>query len=225
MRIPNHRGRTLLIISTAAVLLVISRSALAVEGETFAITSVDFDAGVVEITNHGDADVDPNGLVVCSFPDYAPLPEGSSTLAPGESLSVDLSEIGIPVSASDGELALYLSNDFDSSSEIVAYVEWGTSDHRRSSVAQGASVGGESVWDGSFVSVSGATGLVATTEFPSSASAWQVVGSEGADALPSTGLDAGPAAWAVFVALVGAAVLLSTRLRRRSEGPHRAAGG
>lgn len=181
----------------------------AVEGETFAITEIDFDAGTIEIANHGDADVDPNGLIVCNFPAYAPVPEGSPSLAPGESFTVNLNDIGIPAEAADGEMGLYLNNEFENSESIVAYVEWGSTGHRRAPVAQGAEV-----WDGTSVD-GGASVLSASAAFPTGAAAWQVEGGT-PDELPFTGFDPSLLGVAAGLAAVGAMMVLVGR-RRESE--------
>jgi hypothetical protein len=61
--------------------------------------------------------------------------------------------VGITLNANDGELALYIVNgDFGNSGNIVDYVEWGSTGHTRSSVAQAAGIwsGGDFVpsWTG-----------------------------------------------------------------------------
>ena len=167
------------------------------EGDTFAISEINFEAGTIQITNHGEADVDPNGLIVCNFPDYAPV-AGAPVLSPGESFEVDLNAIGIPADAADGEMGLYLDNNFESSDSIVAYVEWGSDGHQRSPVAQAATVAGSTVWDGAAVD-GGAAVLSAANDFATSGADWIVTAQDdsadatddAADTLPFTGISTG----------------------------------
>ena len=194
-----------------AASLVAAGPAHSLEGETFAITEVNFDTGTIEITNRGELPVDPNGLVVCSFPNYAPV-SGAPTLGPGESARIDLGAIGIPANPDDGELGLYLTSSFDDSSAIVAYVEWGSTGHMRSPVAQAATVGGDSVWTGGFVDPAGQPALTATTDFPNDPALWQAGSGE---ALPVTGLPGAAVLLAAF-ALLLAGITLVVMSRRRN---------
>lgn len=199
-------------IMMAALLGMISSPARAVEGETFAITEVDFGARTIQVTNHGTAAVDPNGVIVCSFPVYAPI-AGAAMLAPGESVTVDLAAIGVPIGADDGELGLYLNSEFEDPTAIVSYVEWGSPDHPRSSVAQAAEVGGAAVWTGGFVDTAGESVLTATVAFPTSPASWQT----GAGAtLPRTGAP-GRGGVLVGLALLTAGVGLLALTRRRAS--------
>lgn len=167
----------------AAALFVTATPASALEGETFAITEINFGARTIEVTNHGDTAVDPNGLIVCNFPSYAPI-SGAPTLEPGESLTVDIEGIGIPANADTGEMGLYLNNAFEDPAAIVAYVEWGATGHQRSPVAQAAEVGGIAVWTGGFVDATGASVLTATVSFPNAAAQWTA---QTGETLPRTG--------------------------------------
>ena len=95
------------------------------------ITAVSFEAGTVTIRNDGDTDLSLDGMFMCNRPSYAGLP--AETVAPGATYDVDVS--AIEVGSSFGEFALYTSNDFGSAEAIVAYVQWGSAEQGRSSVA------------------------------------------------------------------------------------------
>jgi len=208
----TRRHRLLMVVAVHALAIgVLSAPAAALEGETFAITEVDFVAGTIKITNHGEVDVDPNGLIVCQFPSYAPI-DGAPALAPGESYALDLAGLGIPADAANGEIGLYLDNNFGSSDSIVAYVEWGSSDHERSPVAQGATV-----WDGNPVA-GGAAALQSSASFPTGGADWSVVAAQGAEALPFTGISTVLVVGvAVALLLVGFGMLAADRRRTRSD--------
>ena len=206
-------GRLLLAAAAATMLLGVALPATALEGETFAITRIDFDAGTIDITNHGESEVDPNGLIVCNFPAYAPI-EGAPTLAPGESFTLELAAINIPVGAADGEMGLYLDGDFENPDSIVAYVEWGSTDHTRSPVGVEAGV-----WDGGSAE-GGAAILESAADFPTEAGAW-AVGSAPAGAqpepetLPFTGVPTEAiAAFGVALTALGVGVLRADRNRK-----------
>lgn len=208
--------RAVSLLNLVGLILLTAPAAGAVEGETFAITRVDFDARTIDITNYGEAEVDPNGLTICNFPNYQSIRD-VALLAPGESMTVDLRALGIPIDAAGGELALYLEPMFDDSEVIVAYVEWGTPDHQRSPVAQAAAVGGVTVWDGAPAD-GGASALEASADFPTSGGEWTAVAAEtaaGDNVLPVTGME--PVGWvAVAVALIGAGAGLRASRRRRA---------
>jgi hypothetical protein len=106
------------------------------------------------IENIGGGTGDVGGHWLCQRPGYFELP--SAELAPGEQLLVGLGGevpdlIGITATAdagrrlgafgpASGELALYRSGAFDTVTEIVDYVEWGTSGHGRSAIAVAAGI-------------------------------------------------------------------------------------
>ena len=208
------RLATLTTVVIVATWLTTAGPAGAIEGDTFAITEINFEAGTIEITNHGDTDVDPNGLIVCNFPDYAPV-AGAPTLGPGESTRVDINAISIPADPADGEMGLYLTGDFEDPDAIVAYVEWGSTDHTRSPVAQAATVGGEAVWTGGFVDPAGQPALTATASFPNAATLWQAGAGE---QLPFTGpVGGGLALWGLALLLTGATFVVFARRRATTE--------
>ena len=98
----------------------------------------------VEIKNIGASPVPIGAYNLCDFPDYDQLDAlaiqcGTLNLGPGEILAVTTDEITL--NAADGELGLYLNdNNFGSPANIVDYVEWGSTGHTRSSVAQAAGI-------------------------------------------------------------------------------------
>ena len=97
-----------------------------------AITKVDFDEEWVEITNVSDAEYSLDGHFICNFPGYASIAD-VGRVAAGESFTVELSLIG--AGSATGEIALYTASDFSNPDAMVTYVEWGTPNHARSSVA------------------------------------------------------------------------------------------
>lgn len=103
------------------------------------IDSIDFDAGVMTLRNSGDSAYDTSGHWICNRPSYSDI--ASTSIAPGETLEVDVSSIGLR--AGDGEIGLYVSNDFSNPDDIVAYVQWGSSGHGRAAVAVSAGVWSE----------------------------------------------------------------------------------
>ncbi len=110
------------------------------------IVSIDFDAAEVVIANNGSSDVELDGYFLCNFPDYQPI-AGVGSVAPGDSVTVALP---VAVSADDGELGLFSTSNYTSPDAIQAYVEWGSTGHERSSVAEEAGI-----WDGVPLTVDG----------------------------------------------------------------------
>jgi hypothetical protein len=99
------------------------------------------DENLVEIKNIGDNMVDISSYFLCSFPTYSQLngltlESGSLFLIPGAIVVLS----GHNMSPADGELALYLNNQWPNSEMILDYVEWGSTGHMRSSVAQAAEI-------------------------------------------------------------------------------------
>ena len=98
----------------------------------------------IEVKNVGGMAMDISSLWLCRFPDYIQFSDmsitcqgGDLTLEPGE---VVVFSLPWSINTADDEMAIYSSNSFGSSSAIVDYVEWGTSGHQRSSVAQSAGI-------------------------------------------------------------------------------------
>lgn len=96
------------------------------------ITAVDFAEEWVEITNISEDEYSLEGHFLCNFPNYASIAD-LGTVAAGESVTVELSRIGArPIS---GEIGIYTDSDFGNPDAMVTYVEWGTPNHARSTVA------------------------------------------------------------------------------------------
>ena len=104
----------------------------------------------VEIKNQGGSTVNIAGYWLCDRPQYDQIGNlnvicGSTNLGAGQILVVETSNISI--SSNDGEMGLYINSSFSSSNSIRDYVEWGSSGHGRSNVAEAAGI-----WtDGDFV--------------------------------------------------------------------------
>lgn len=147
---------------------------------TFAISRVVFGSeGYVAVTNVGGTAGNLDGWQLCQRPGYFRI--GSIDVAPGETVRftsgpvegltgqvVDAGGRFGQLSAGGGEIGLYVDNNFGSASSIRSYVEWGSSDHGRSSVAVEAGI-----WvAGSFVRSEGAPGLAATVAIPTAPADW-----------------------------------------------------
>jgi hypothetical protein len=127
------------------------------------ITNIDFDDKTITITNHGGFDVDLGEIWICEFPDYATLDAG--TLAGGMSVTIPNPHDS---AADDGELALYRTDTFDEADAMLSYIEWGSSGHKRSTVATAAGLWGlEAVGAGLVLDTGGA--------FVAEASGWSVL--------------------------------------------------
>ncbi|MDX1409363.1 MAG: hypothetical protein R3330_14550, partial [Saprospiraceae bacterium] len=98
----------------------------------------------VELKNLGGTTVPIGEYNLCDFPDYDQLDNltlqcGSLNLGPGEIVTVTTDDIVI--NATDSELGLYINgNNFGNSANIIDYVEWGSTGHTRSPVAQAAGI-------------------------------------------------------------------------------------
>jgi len=147
---------------------------------TFVISRVVFGSeGFVAVTNVGGSAGSLEGWQLCQRPAYYPI--GSVDVAPGETVRftsgpvtgltgqvIDTGGQFGQLSAADGEIGLYIDNNFGSASSIRSYVEWGSSDHGRSSVAVEAGI-----WvSGGFVPSEGVPGLASTVSIPTSPSDW-----------------------------------------------------
>ena len=88
-----------------------------------------------EITyhNYGSSTVDISSLWLCNFPDYANISGSTLNLAAGAEVTV-VSTVN-PLSAADGEIAIYNTNSFSSSTAMEDYVQWGSGGHQREVVA------------------------------------------------------------------------------------------
>ena len=93
--------------------------------------------GTVELKNIGDESLDISAYWLCNFPSYAQISDlnficGSANIGAGEIVAIEgFDNLG----NDEGELGLYVSNNFGSSTDIIDYVEWGFSGHQRASVA------------------------------------------------------------------------------------------
>lgn len=94
------------------------------------------DDGYVEIVNSGSDPITLAGVYICEFPDYADLGDVAEvdTLDPGATTQIAASVLG-GLSIDSGEAALYDGDDFDSADAMLSYVQWGSGDHQRASVA------------------------------------------------------------------------------------------
>jgi len=95
------------------------------------VLEIDFDASFVLIRNTGTEEYDLSGHWICNRPSYNQLPD--QVLAPGDVIELDVRLLGLR--ADSGELALYTSGDFENSTEIIRYVQWGTDSHGRTDTA------------------------------------------------------------------------------------------
>ena len=96
-----------------------------------AITEVVFGESVT-ISNLGTGPVSVDGLWLCNRPSYTPMP--TALIAPGESITVAAGDLG-GLSDGSGEVAMYTSNNFGASSDIIDYVTWGQGGGRLSVAA------------------------------------------------------------------------------------------
>lgn len=124
-------------------------------GSPLVITSVDFDTGMIVITNMGDSDYDLTGHQLCNRPTYVELP--AETLAAGATIEVPTADLGL--SPDSGEVGLYTARDFGNPDAIIRYVQWGEGDHGRSATAVEAGV-----WTSTVDFVPGGFPLYLTTE-------------------------------------------------------------
>lgn len=79
--------------------------------------------------------------------------EGVDPIAPGETVTVTST---VALAGDDGELGLYVAQDFSNPDTIVAYAEWGSDGHERASVAAEAGI-----WDGTALTPDGDVLVVA----------------------------------------------------------------
>ena len=132
----------------------------------------------VFVENVGDAPGSLAGHWLCQRPAYYELPDVE--LQPGEVAQIYVSgrdndvfgprdgaivvegpaTIGT-LEAEDGEVGLYSSNSFGSASDIVSYVEWGSSGHGRSDTAVAAGI-----WVEGFVPTTADSGAILATRIP-----------------------------------------------------------
>ena len=122
------------------------------------VTSVDFTTGIATLTNTGDEPYDLQGQWICQRPTYAELPD--EVLDPGATYEASLGGFD----AGGGEVAVYTSNSFSNSEDIVSYVGWGSGGGRQG-VAEEAGI-----WSGGPVQPTGDT--ITLSGDPGSATGW-----------------------------------------------------
>jgi len=99
--------------------------------------------GEVELANIGTTSQDVSSYWLCNFPAYSQMSNltivcgGDLILDPGEIVTVNA---GFTIDPADGEMGLYIINDYSDPNDIIDYVEWGSSGHQRSSVAVNANI-------------------------------------------------------------------------------------
>lgn len=148
---------------TTTTTVAATTTTTAVSGGILVIAAIDFDEGTYTLRNDVDAALDLSGYFACNRPSYVELP--AATLDPGATL--DISTGGLSLSADDGELGVYDSQSFSSTSAIQAYVQWGSDGHGRTGTAVDAGV-----WTaGDFVDNAGAS-IVSIGSNPISARDW-----------------------------------------------------
>lgn len=138
-------------------------------GSAFYISEVVFGSdGYVAVTNGSSETADPDGLFLCQFPSYPPLPAGP--IEPGKSVHVAASDIG-ELSGDSGEAALYLRPDWSDPEAIAGYMQWGSAGHKRETPAVEAGV-----WErDAFVDASGAASLRAVGPGVNTVRGWSTV--------------------------------------------------
>ncbi len=155
-----------------------------VSGARFVLTSISFgDGGMVVITNIGDSPGNLGGHFLCQRPSYFGIPDvevpagglvaistgGSVFLPPPGAITIDeIAAIGT-LDPGDGEVGLYTSALFGSATDIISYVEWGSSGHGRSSVAVEAGI-----WSGFVQTGTDSVAILANTTPPTEAAHWDV---------------------------------------------------
>lgn len=116
---------------------------VAPEAGSIVIDAVSFTNNTVTITNVGSEAIDFAGWSTCNRPAYAAV--SVPAIEPGA--TVDLDVVDLNLSPDGGEFGLYRSNNFGSSADIVAYVQWGKADNGRAAVAADAGL----IAEGDFV--------------------------------------------------------------------------
>lgn len=187
------------------------------EKPTIAATMVYLETGDVELTNYGDADVDPNGLILCNFPSYAPI-EGADMIPAGGSIMINAIDMGLALDAAGGEFGIYTVPEYTNADAIVSYVEWGEPGHERAGVAESAGVWAEGV----AVPTDGV--IAASTSNPTSPADWSGAAAEPAaeedaeavettEELAATGAEQGQVAVVALALIVAGVAMLATRRR------------
>lgn len=154
-------------------------------GAHFVLTSVSLgDGGMIVITNVGDATGNLAGHFLCQRPAYFAIPDvevppgqfvaistgGTVFQPPPDAITIDqVATIGT-LRPGDGEVGLYDSGNFGASTDILSYVEWGSSGHGRSSVAVKAGI-----WSDGFVQTADDSVSISANTLPAiEAAHWDV---------------------------------------------------
>lgn len=96
---------------------------------------------IIDIKNVTNNTINVADYWICELGNYFQIRDlviecgGDTILDPGEILGLNIN-----VADADGELGLYISNQFAFPSEIIDYVEWGSTGHLRSGVAVAAGI-------------------------------------------------------------------------------------
>ena len=77
--------------------------------------------------------MDISSLWLCNFPSYANISGSTLNLAAGAEVTI-VSTVS-SLNAADGEIAIYNTNSFGSSTAMEDYVQWGSGGHQREVVA------------------------------------------------------------------------------------------
>ncbi len=188
-------------VASLVAVIALASPAAAQAAPTIAVTAVDPAAGTIELTNYGDAEADPNGIILCNFPAYAAI-EDAPAIAPGASITIDSAAHGVALDPSGGEMGHYLTPSYEDPTQIISYVEWGEPGHQRAPVAIQAGIWADGVADAS----SGV--LTASTDNPTSPADWAGAAEGAADdggadeELAQTGTET------VLLAVIGVALVL-----------------
>lgn len=154
-------------------------------GAHFVLTSVSLgEGGMIVITNVGDVTGNLTGHFLCQRPAYFAIPDvevppgqfvaistgGTVFQPPPDAITIDqVATIGT-LRPDDGEVGLYDSGNFGASTDILSYVEWGSSGHGRSSVAVKAGI-----WSDGFVQTADDSVSISANTLPATEAAhWDV---------------------------------------------------
>lgn len=154
-------------------------------GAHFVLTSVSLgEGGMIVITNVGDVTGNLAGHFLCQRPAYFAIPDvevppgqfvaistgGTVFQPPPDAITIDqVATIGT-LRPGDGEVGLYDSGNFGASTDILSYVEWGSSGHGRSSVAVKAGI-----WSDGFVQTADDSVSISANTLPATEAAhWDV---------------------------------------------------
>jgi len=132
--------------ATAPVATAKSAAASGRSGSFFAIYEVGLGPeGYISLTNFTDVAVSTSGLTLCQGSDCFELPDVEvaagevARVAVGDGARIDgviATEATLgELRPSDGEIAIYASQDYDDPRAMLAYLQWGSTPHGLTSVA------------------------------------------------------------------------------------------